>query len=112
MEFLKIEITGLSARDIFTITSIFNKYTSIKEVRLFGSRANGSFKKGSDIDLAVMNNDISEQDIIKIRNEFEESDIPFFVDFINYNTLPESELKEHIKKAGVLFYKIEFEEEQ
>ena len=49
---------GLTKRDWDTIINIIKKYPTIKQVSLFGSRAKGNYKKGSDIDLAFMDKNI------------------------------------------------------
>jgi predicted nucleotidyltransferase len=95
---------GLSLRDLESIHSILNKYSNIRTVVLFGSRAKGNFKSGSDIDLAIMNSDIPEETLIKIQNDFKESDLPYFVDLVNFQSLQHNELKDHISRVGVLFY--------
>lgn len=95
---------GLSLRDLECIHSILNKYTNISKVVLFGSRAKGNFKSGSDIDLAVMDSDIPEETLIKILNDFKESDLPYFVDLVSFQSLQQNELKDHISRVGVLFY--------
>lgn len=95
---------GLSERNIETINRVLSKYPSISCVQIFGSRAKGNYKTGSDIDLAIMNNGFSNEDLIRIKADFAESSLPFFVDIINYQTISHPELKEHIDRAGILFY--------
>ncbi len=46
---------GLTDRDIQTIHDILYKYPEVSLVHIFGSRAKGTSKPGSDIDLAIMN---------------------------------------------------------
>src|SRR5579863_3536312 len=96
---------GLNERDINTLTTIFMRHPCIKEIRIFGSRANGNFKKGSDIDLAIMNKGVSEREVNNIKAELEESSLPYLVDIIDFNTLQHKELKEQIERRGVSFYK-------
>ena len=96
---------GLSPRDHKAITDILVKYTDVAEVHIFGSRANGNYKPFSDIDLAVMNEGVSDHTIMQIRVEFEDSSLPYKVDLINYPSLTHSELKEHIARVGKPFYK-------
>jgi predicted nucleotidyltransferase len=95
---------GLTERDMKTFRDIFNKYPEISEVFIFGSRAKGNYKQGSDIDLAVMNNGISDKTIAHLKEEFEESNLPYTVDIINLATLKHSELTEHIHRVGIAFY--------
>ena len=95
---------GLSERNIQTILAILGKYPEIKEVSVFGSRAMGTHHAGSDIDLAVMNEDVSYGTIRKIISDFEESTLPYFVDVVNYPELEHEELREHIKLTGKKIY--------
>lgn len=96
---------GLSARDRDSIYSILKKYKDITSVILFGSRAKGTFKKGSDIDLAIFTESVSEEIILKLKEDFEESSLPYRVDIVHYPTLTHQELKNHIDRVGVSFYK-------
>ncbi len=66
---------GLTVRDMETIENILKKYPAIKTVNVFGSRAKGNFKKGSDIDLAIMNENVSEDIILKLTSDFQESSL-------------------------------------
>ena len=95
---------GLTDRDIRTLFGIFHKYQEVKSVYLYGSRAKGTHKFGSDIDLAVMNKNISEKTIRAIKMELEESSLPYRVDLTNFPTLTHKALAEHIERVGVPFY--------
>ena len=55
----------------------------------FGSRAKGSEKKFSDLDLCFFDN-ISFRELSKIAEGFEESDLPFKVDVVNWNKCKET----------------------
>lgn len=98
---------GLTDRDMQTLQDIFNNYPSVTTVFIFGSRASGVYKFGSDIDLAVMNEGVPETAIGSIKSDFEESSLPYTVDLINYFTLKHPELKSHIDRVGVPFYQRE-----
>lgn len=47
-----------------------------------------------------MNENVSEDVILKLKTDFEESSLPYHVDIVNYPTLTESTLKEHIDRVG------------
>jgi uncharacterized protein len=95
---------GLTAEDIGTLTRIFEKYPEILEVWLFGSRASDNFHAGSDVDLAVMNSGVSGKVIRQLHAEIEDSNLPYFVDLINFPELKNPGLKEQITPVGRLFY--------
>lgn len=92
---------GLSDRDMKTLRDIFKKYPDVKNVFVFGSRAKGTYKQGSDIDLAIMNEGITDTYIRKMKSDFEDSSLPYIVDLVNYPTLKHPELKHHIDRVGV-----------
>jgi uncharacterized protein len=96
---------GLADRDIKTIKEIFRKYPEVSVVRLFGSRAAGTYKPGSDVDLAIMNKGASMETVCKIKGELEESSLPFLIDLVNYPDVAHREFKEHIEQVGIEFYK-------
>lgn len=95
---------GLNERNLKTLVSVLESFPQIQRVVIFGSRAKGNFHAGSDIDLAIMNEGIGSAELSKIHARFEESDLPFFVDLVNYSTIDVPALREHIDRAGVEFY--------
>ena len=97
---------GLSPRNMETIFSVLKLYPEIKQVVIFGSRAKGNYHSGSDIDLAIMNSDVSLKGLTEIQQLFKESDLPYFVDIVDFSTLNHSDLKEHILRVGMEFYSI------
>lgn len=98
---------GLRVRDMQTITEIFSRYPHIKIVQLFGSRAKGTFHSGSDIDLAVMNEDVPPKVMLQLQNEFSESSLPYFVDLVYYPEIESDAFREHIERVGVVIYEAE-----
>jgi uncharacterized protein len=95
---------GLKDRDLNTIFEIFDRYSEIQLVHIFGSRAKGTQKPGSDIDLAIMNTGVSDTTIMKIKSELEDSSLPYFVDLVNFPKLKHPEFIEHIERVGKSFY--------
>ena len=68
-----------------TIKRILAKYAGDCEVRAFGSRISGTAKEYSDLDVAVIGKGkIKRRDKMLLREAFEESDLPFRVDVIDY----------------------------
>jgi predicted nucleotidyltransferase len=103
---------GLSKRDTSTIHAILSKYPEVRRVCLFGSRARGSQARGSDIDLAIMNDGVGNGVVSRIKGELEESSLPYSVDLVNFPEIEHDELREHIKRVGVDFYRITDENHQ
>ena len=96
---------GLSDKTITSLFSIFNKYTGIKQVILYGSRAKGNFRAGSDIDLTLKtDNNFTHNDLLHIASDFDDSSIPYFIDVSIYDKLSNPDLKDHIDRVGKILY--------
>ena len=98
---------GLTDRDIQTINDILHKYPEVLLVNIFGSRAKGTCKPGSDIDLSIMNRGTNSTTLHKLKNDFEESSLPYKVDLVDFHTLTNPYFAEHIKRVGIIFYQRE-----
>lgn len=74
-----------------SIKEILRRAVPQCEVRAFGSRVQGSAKKHSDLDLALIGpTELSLAQLAQLRAQFEESDIPFRVDFVDWATIDDS----------------------
>lgn len=97
---------GLKRRDMDEILMTISNYKEVESALIFGSRAKGTFKKGSDIDLALKGSELHHKIIKEISIQLNEYiPIPFFVDVIDYSHLKKKELKKHIEVFGKLIYK-------
>lgn len=97
---------GLLERDLKYILKAVSKYTEIEEIILFGSRAMGNYKEGSDVDIALLGNDVNRNTVRRLSDDLnEEYPIPYYFDVINYNDISNEELKEHIDNMGKSIYK-------
>ncbi|MFH0735442.1 MAG: restriction endonuclease subunit S [bacterium] len=95
---------GLSEIVINKIHSVFKQHTSIKKVVIYGSRAKGNYRAGSDIDLTIFGENIT---LIELRNIYDELDellLPYTFDISVYDDLKNDKLKEHINRVGKEFY--------
>ena len=83
---------------------IFAKYAEISTVKIYGSRAKGNYKDQSDIDLVILDKDVSRFIVSKILLDFDDSDVPYLIDLQCYDTIKNQALKEHIDRVGVVIY--------
>lgn len=90
---------GLKQEILEQILDITRNYKQYK-FKLFGSRARGDYKRTSDIDIAIFENVVKE-DEYKIRNEFDELDIIYQVDLVFVNERIKKELLDSIIRDGV-----------
>lgn len=87
---------GLTERAYEYLTTFFKQRPDIHNVSIFGSRAMGNFKHGSDIDIAI-SGPLSESDAQRINIQLNEhSPLPYFFDIVHYDHLENAELKNHI----------------
>jgi predicted nucleotidyltransferase len=98
---------GLSDKTLDTLNSIFRKYPDIRQVVLYGSRAKGKFRLGSDIDLTLKTREnFAFTDLLRIGNDFDDSDMPYFVDVSIYDRLSNPSLRSHIDRVGKVLYSV------
>ena len=91
---------GIAAVHWQKILSLFLPCKQIESVVLFGSRAMGNFRAGSDIDLCLKG-DIDPDLIPKILNDYELLFLPWKLDLVLWNQIQNPDLKEHIQRVGV-----------
>ncbi|MEE9337983.1 MAG: nucleotidyltransferase domain-containing protein [Methylococcaceae bacterium] len=76
----------LKKDELGKVQQILKHYIPDTEVRAFGSRVNGTAKKYSDLDLIVMSKiPLTLQQNALLTEAFEESDLPFKVDVLDWS---------------------------
>ena len=81
-------------------------FREVEEARVFGSRALGNAKRGSDIDLVLYGSRITETVLFHIRDYLEEkTTIPHFFDILHFEKINNSALRDHITTYGRTIYK-------
>jgi predicted nucleotidyltransferase len=95
---------GLSEQTIEKINSVFARHPEVEKVVLYGSRAKGTHKPGSDIDLTLYDEGIAQKEKNQILDELEELDLPYTIDLSVFNQLSHVQLRDHIERVGVVFY--------
>jgi uncharacterized protein len=96
---------GLEPRWLQAFSDIFKKATSIEKVTIFGSRAQGTHKEFSDIDLCIYGADLSERDAQHIKEELEDLYHPYFIDVLSKNAITDPMLIESIERDEKLIYR-------
>ncbi|WP_289023648.1 nucleotidyltransferase domain-containing protein [Desulfobacter postgatei] len=96
---------NLSQKTISQLIEIFSAYPEIEKVIVFGSRAMGNEKPGSDIDLAISGLRVTSELVEKIHNYLEEETLfPYFFDCLHFETLTNRDLRNHILEYGKILY--------
>lgn len=95
---------GLEVQVIENIISVLEQYPKVDKAFVFGSRAKGNYCPDSDIDIAIKGYEITTDDIIAISVAIEAKGIRHKFDLIDYDSIKEPALKEHIDRVGIEFY--------
>lgn len=96
---------GLTPEDLDIIVAAITALPQIKKVILFGSRAKGNYKAGSDVDLAIEAAGDSHRVAIRLAEKLnEESPLPYLFDVIDVAGITEQPLVEHIRRVGITIY--------
>ena len=96
---------GISEKSYNLLVEFLKTYLQIEEVLIFGSRAKGNYKKGSDIDLVIKGKDCSDKLALDISAYIDdELPTPYMVDIINYSSIDNPELKKNIDFTAKSFY--------
>lgn len=95
---------GLPQKNYDAINRVFAKYPEIDEVLIYGSRAKGTHKPGSDIDLTLIGKALTLSDLLKIENELDDLMLPYFIDLSLFYSITDPGFLQHIKRVGLPFY--------
>jgi len=97
---------GLKEDIIEKIQNVFTIFPQVEKVILYGSRAKGNYKNGSDIDLTLRGENIDLSVLNKISLRLDDLYLPQIFDLSIYNKIDNKELLEHIDRIGIEFYSI------
>lgn len=95
---------GLSQRIRADLAGVFERYADVERVLVFGSRAKGNARPGSDIDLAVIAPRMSDAEFACLWNQIDDLPLVFQVDLLHWDRLANQRLKEKISLEGCPFY--------
>ena len=95
--------TGLPLSATEAINQVLRQHPTITTALLYGSRAMGTFREGSDIDL-TLTGETSYNELQKIEQELDDLLLPYKIDLSLMKDIDNTELLEHIHRVGVEFY--------
>lgn len=96
---------GISDESADLIKMALSRWREIDKATVFGSRAMGNYKHGSDFDLAIYGKDVTEEIIDQLSVLLnQELPLPYYFDVVHYETLENEQLRAHIDNHGQLLY--------
>lgn len=97
---------GLKDSTIAAIQGVFTKHLKIEKAILYGSRAKGNYRNGSDIDLVLLGEGLTLTDQFRIETELDDLLLPYMIDLALYHQIENEDLISHIERVGAVFYHI------
>jgi uncharacterized protein len=94
---------GLQQKHIDIINYCFAQYPQIEQVILYGSRAKGNYKNGSDIDLTIIGN-LDFSTLLKLENQLDDLLLPYKIDLSLQHQIADPDLIAHIQRVGMVFF--------
>ena len=95
---------GLSEITIQKICTVFAGYPQVEEAILYGSRAKGNYKHGSDIDLTLRGQSLTWDILYKLLQEIDDLMLPYTFDLSILAQISDPDVVDHIRRVGVTFY--------
>lgn len=95
---------GLPDSAVAKLQSVFASHPHIERVILYGSRAKGNYRPGSDIDLTIIGDAVDWQELLRIDNEIDDLLLPYKWDLSLLRQIDNPDLLDHIRRIGVVLY--------
>ena len=84
--------------------AVFAETPEVEQAILYGSRAIGNFRRGSDIDLCLVGAGLTTQQLFKLENQLDDLLLPYKIDLSIRDHIDNPELLNHIERVGTSFY--------
>ena len=97
-------IAGISSESTRQLLSVFRSEISISDVVLYGSRAKGNFRPGSDIDLTIKGDDLTTTWLMQLSMQLDDLLLPYEIDLSIYSHIENEDLIEHIDRVGKIIF--------
>ena len=95
---------GLTTTTVERLQSVLAHYPEMEKALLYGSRAKGTYRPGSDIDLTLCGSELNHTLLTRIDNELDDLLLPYQIDLSLFASLTHPSLLDHIRRVGVVLY--------
>ena len=95
---------GLATDVIARLCQVFAKHPEIERAIIYGSRAKGKFRPGSDIDLTFKGDAIPLSLMLQVENELDDLLLPYQFDLSVLAQIEDPSLRAHIARVGQVLY--------
>lgn len=98
---------GLPASTVEKIVAVLARFPEVDRVVLFGSRAKGTHKPGSDIDLALVGEHLDWRTIGRAYDALDDLLLPFRFSLVHYGPATDPDVAGHIARVGISLFERE-----
>jgi predicted nucleotidyltransferase len=95
---------GLTDETVLRIRSVLAGHPRVEKALLYGSRAKGTHRPGSDIDLTLQGGALEHRDLVEIDAELDDLMMPYRIDLSLFADLSHPDLLDHIRRVGIVLY--------
>lgn len=92
---------GLAAKTVKQIADVLTNFSAVEEAVLFGSRAKGTHKVGSDIDLSLTGVALDWRTIGKIYDALDDLLLPYRFSLILLDRNTDPDVAAHVARVGI-----------
>jgi uncharacterized protein len=96
---------GLTQQTVEKIKSVLSQFAQLDRAVIYGSRAKGNFRNGSDIDLTLFGDELTHSDLREIENRIDDLMLAYSFDISLFKHISNQELVQHIERVGKEFFK-------
>ena len=96
---------GLKENIVQQIQQVLSKFPEVEQVIIYGSRAKGNYKNGSDIDLTFKGEKVEHDTLNRISLQLDDLYLPYTFDLSVFNHISNPDLIDHINRVGIIFYR-------
>lgn len=100
---------GLQPKTIAAVQGVLSRYPQVERAIVYGSRAKGNYRPGSDIDLSLEGPLLTHQTLFRIENELDNLLLPYKIDLSIRHAIQNPDVLNHIARVGQVFYEPERE---
>lgn len=91
---------GLPAAAIIAMCRVLSQYPQIERALVYGSRAKGNYRIGSDIDLTLDGPALTLPDLMRIETALDDLMLPWKIDLSLLSHIDNPDLLDHIERVG------------
>ena len=95
---------GLNDITLNRIAQVFTSVREIDQAIIYGSRAKGNNKAGSDIDITLKGKKLTVKELNRLSLELDDLLLPYTFDLTIYDHIRNPDLLDHINRVGRIFY--------